>query len=141
MECIVAWHCKLLFECNSCMSTTLHAIFDILYQCFNWHICATSAEDFEKEFTILGGDQLVRVRTSSARSLKAGAHTRDERLEGLFPEIIEFFHVQQDFLEVWITEWGFSKKKVYVKCKQNILVYLFFHLENMKPHFLHHIFI
>ena len=57
-------------------------------------------EEFDRNFIPLGGDQLVRVRTTGARDLMAGAHTRDEKLEPLFPEMTEFFHIMQDFLEV-----------------------------------------
>ena len=59
-----------------------------------------SVEDFEQFAIPFGGDQLVRVRAASARSRQSGAHDREARLEPLFPDIIEFFHVQQDFLEV-----------------------------------------
>ena len=57
-------------------------------------------DEFPQATIPLGGDQLVRIRVSGARDLRAGAHTKEERLETIFPEIVEFFHVQQDFMEV-----------------------------------------
>ena len=57
-------------------------------------------DEFEKAIIPLGGDQLVRIRSTGAKDLRAGAHTRDERLEPISPELEELFHVTQDFLEV-----------------------------------------
>ena len=48
----------------------------------------------------VGGDQLTRCHLDSAKLLRAGAHTSLQRFENLFPMIEEFFHVQQDLLEV-----------------------------------------
>lgn len=42
----------------------------------------------------------MRVRFSSALGLAAGPDDLVERREQLSPVIIEFFHVQQDYLEV-----------------------------------------
>ena len=50
----------------------------------------------------LGGDQLVRVRVTGARDMVTDGRMRDGHRERIFPEIIEFFHVQQDFLDVCI---------------------------------------
>ena len=62
-----------------------------------------SAEEFENLTTIsLGGDQLTRVTFDSARQLRAGTHTRTDRLEQLYPIIEEMFHVQQDLLDVYM---------------------------------------
>ena len=74
---------------------------NFLSETFICHIIA-AVDDFSKAFIPLGGDQLVRVRSSGARDLRAGTASREERLEPLFPEMTEFFHVMQDFLEVMI---------------------------------------
>jgi hypothetical protein len=50
----------------------------------------------------VGGDQLTRERFQGAKTLRAGAHTRQERFDQLYPMIIELFHTLQDFLEVVI---------------------------------------
>jgi hypothetical protein len=61
--------------------------------------------EFENTATIpLGGDQLTRVTFDSARSLRAGAHSRSDRLEQFAPVIEELFHVEQDLLEVRLIE-------------------------------------
>ena len=39
-----------------------------------------------------GGDQLTRVRFTSGRKLRAGAHTSKDRLEGTQPDVKELFH-------------------------------------------------
>ncbi len=63
-----------------------------------------SETEFNNSHTPLGGDQLTRVCFDSAKNLRAGAHTRDERLEHLSPVIEELFHVEQDLLEVKISQ-------------------------------------
>ena len=50
----------------------------------------------------VGGDQLTRVRLQGAKALRSGAHTKEQRLDYLYPVIIEMFHTIQDFLEVYI---------------------------------------
>ncbi|XP_052089389.1 uncharacterized protein LOC127726061 isoform X1 [Mytilus californianus] len=47
----------------------------------------------------VGGDQLTRVRFQGAKTLRAGAHTKQERFDQLYPIVIELFHTLQDFLE------------------------------------------
>ncbi|CAC5415326.1 unnamed protein product [Mytilus coruscus] len=47
----------------------------------------------------VGGDQLTRVRFKGAKTLRAGAHTKQERFDQLYPMVIELFHTLQDFLE------------------------------------------
>lgn len=47
----------------------------------------------------VGGDQLTRVRLQGAKSLRAGCHTAAERLEILYPVVMELFHTVMDFLE------------------------------------------
>lgn len=64
-----------------------------------------SADEFENLVKIaLGGDQLTRVTFDSARLLRAGTHSRTERLEQFSPVIEELFHVQQDLLEVHVSQ-------------------------------------
>ena len=41
-----------------------------------------------------GGDQLTRVRFTSGRKLRAGAHTAKDRLEHTHPDVIELFHTK-----------------------------------------------
>lgn len=53
---------------------------------------------------ILGGEQLTRVTFDSARSLRAVAHNRSDRLEQFSPAIEELFHIEQDLLEVRFLE-------------------------------------
>lgn len=61
--------------------------------------------EFENTATIpLGGDQLTRVTFDSARSLRAGAHSRSDRLEQFSPVIEELFHIEQDLLKVRFLE-------------------------------------
>jgi hypothetical protein len=48
----------------------------------------------------VGGDQLTRVRFDAARHLRSGSHLSLEKLEHLAPVVEEFFHIQQDLLEV-----------------------------------------
>ena len=43
-----------------------------------------------------GGDQLTRVRFTSGRKLRAGAHTAKDT----HPDVIELFHAKQAFLTV-----------------------------------------
>ncbi|KAH3815947.1 hypothetical protein DPMN_144486 [Dreissena polymorpha] len=50
----------------------------------------------------VGGDQLTRVRLDGAKSLRLGAHTKEERFENLCPVVVEMFHMQMDFLHVSI---------------------------------------
>ncbi|XP_033748132.1 uncharacterized protein LOC117333109 [Pecten maximus] len=47
----------------------------------------------------VGGDQLTRVRLQGAKNLVAGALTPKDRLEHLYPVIMEMFHTLQDLLE------------------------------------------
>lgn len=58
------------------------------------------AEELETLQIPVGGDQLTCVRFQGAKGLRAGAHTRQERFDQLFPMVIELFHTLQDFLEV-----------------------------------------
>ena len=78
------------------------------------HICYTlqkiililySGDDYTsgKIKVTVGGDQLTRSHLDSAKSLTAGMHTPTERLDQLDPIVEEFFHVQQDLLEVQYT--------------------------------------
>ncbi|XP_053398465.1 uncharacterized protein LOC128556828 [Mercenaria mercenaria] len=68
--------------------------------CFIIQINKFVAEKFKNSLSIpLGGDQLTRVAFDSARQLRAGAHTRTERLEQFTPVVEEMYHVQQDLLE------------------------------------------
>lgn len=53
--------------------------------------------DFECPFS---GDQLTRVRATSARNLRAGCHTKKDRLEHTKPDVIELWHLKQSFLMV-----------------------------------------
>ena len=53
-----------------------------------------------------GGDQLTRVRFTSGRKLRAGAHTAKDRLEHTHPDVIELFHTKQAVLTVsTCTKW------------------------------------
>ena len=58
-------------------------------------------QELEKLKVPVGGDQLTRVRLDGAKALILGAHTPQERLDGLFPVIVELFHTQMDFFEVF----------------------------------------
>ncbi|WAR09365.1 LOW QUALITY PROTEIN: hypothetical protein MAR_019323, partial [Mya arenaria] len=84
---------KSLTNCVQIMDTILGTLQSL-------YTTAGRGEDFENTATIpLGGDQLTRVTFDSARYLRAGTHTRTERLEHFTPVIEELFHVQQDLLE------------------------------------------
>ena len=48
----------------------------------------------------IGGDQQIRVNFDAAKLLRSGTHTADDRFEQFSPIVEEFFHVQQDLLEV-----------------------------------------
>ena len=79
----------------------LEELIPLLKSCY---VEAGQAEAFNKAVIPVGGDQLVRVRMAEGRELKAGTHTRESRLETMSPDIIEFFHIQQDFLEVGLRQ-------------------------------------
>ena len=51
----------------------------------------------------VGGDQLTRVRLQGAKALRAGSLTAQDRLDHLYPVIMEMFHTLQDFLEVLLS--------------------------------------
>lgn len=60
------------------------------------------SEDLFQKFKVpVGGDQLSRVRLEEAKNLRSLATTRKKRFENLDPIIIEFWHMKQDFLEVF----------------------------------------
>ncbi|XP_021372556.1 uncharacterized protein LOC110462743 [Mizuhopecten yessoensis] len=65
-----------------------------------WYQTAGRGADLENLLVPVGGDQLTRVRLQSAGTLRAGAHTAQERLEHLQPVICEMFHTLQDFIEI-----------------------------------------
>lgn len=56
-------------------------------------------QDFQSPFS---GDQLTRVRATSARNLRAGCHNQKDRLERTAPDVIELWHLKQSFLMVSI---------------------------------------
>ena len=60
----------------------------------------STASDLDHLSVPFGGDQLTRVRLQGAKSLRAGAHSANQRFDHLHPVIIEMFHTLQDFLEV-----------------------------------------
>jgi len=62
----------------------------------------TPGDDFDKLLIPVGGDQLTRVRLDGAKTLRLGAHTPQERFDNLNPVIVEMFHTQMDFLEVFV---------------------------------------
>jgi hypothetical protein len=69
----------------------------------NFYFIYTGKEYQDGNFKVtLGGDQQVRVNMDSAKMLRAGTHSPAERLQQFSPIVIEFFHVQQDLLEVKI---------------------------------------
>ena len=80
---------------------TYHAYCKHAYKSFE---CDTmfciSGRDFNNSDVTLGGDQKTRVFYDSAKNLRKGTHTRHERLDSLNPIVGEFFHLEQDLLEV-----------------------------------------
>ena len=60
-----------------------------------------AGDDFSGLAIPVGGDQLTRVRLDGAKNLRIGAHTAEERFDNLYPVIVELFHTQMDFLEVY----------------------------------------
>lgn len=48
----------------------------------------------------LSGDQLTRVRATSARHLRAGCHTPTDRLQHTEPDVFELWHEKQNLLMV-----------------------------------------
>ncbi|XP_014673544.1 PREDICTED: uncharacterized protein LOC106813828 [Priapulus caudatus] len=76
-------------------------IMDEYVQMINrWFAKAGRGDELEALRVPVGGDQLTRVRLQGAKALRAGTHTTQQRLDQLFPVIVELFHTQQDFLEV-----------------------------------------
>ncbi|XP_014667743.1 PREDICTED: LOW QUALITY PROTEIN: uncharacterized protein LOC106809250 [Priapulus caudatus] len=75
-------------------------IMDEYVQMINrWFAKAGRGDELEALRVPVGGDQLTRVRLQGAKALRAGTHTTQQRLDQLFPVIVELFHTQQDFLE------------------------------------------
>lgn len=56
-------------------------------------------DDFSCPFS---GDQLTRVRATSARNLRAGCHTATDRLAHTGPDVFELWHAKQNFLMVTV---------------------------------------
>jgi len=48
----------------------------------------------------IGGDQLTRSHLDSAKMLRGGTHTATDQLAQLGPIVEEYFHIQQDLLDV-----------------------------------------
>jgi hypothetical protein len=74
---------------------------DILIQ-INERASLFSGDEFRsgKVKVTVGGDQLTRVNLDSAQHLRSGSHEPLERFDHLSPIVEEYFHIQQDLLEV-----------------------------------------
>ena len=70
---------------------------------------------------------MTRVRFTSGRKLRAGAHTAKDRLEHTHPDVIELFHTKQAFLTVsTCTKWTnliiIITVKVCCKCCHSLIL-------------------
>ncbi|XP_069125349.1 uncharacterized protein [Argopecten irradians] len=77
----------------------IHIMDEYVKMVNSWYSKAGRGGELEDLKIPIGGDQLTRCRLQGAKSLRAGAHTQQERFEQLYPIIIELFHTLQDFLE------------------------------------------
>ncbi|XP_033729432.1 uncharacterized protein LOC117318570 [Pecten maximus] len=80
----------------------IHIMDEYVKMVNHWYSKAGRGCELEDLKVPVGGDQLTRCRLQGAKSLRAGAHTQQERFEQLYPIVIELFHTLQDFLEVII---------------------------------------
>ncbi|CAC5402623.1 unnamed protein product [Mytilus coruscus] len=85
---------------NECSYDGCVRIMDEYIEMINrWYRKAGRAAELDTLQIPVGGDQLTRVRFQGAKTLRAGAHTKQERFDQLYPMVIELFHTLQDFLE------------------------------------------
>ncbi|XP_063438320.1 uncharacterized protein LOC134719246 [Mytilus trossulus] len=85
---------------NECSYDGCVRIMDEYIEMINrWYRKAGRAAELDTLQIPVGGDQLTRVRLQGAKTLRAGAHTKQERFDQLYPMVIELFHTLQDFLE------------------------------------------
>ncbi|CAC5424308.1 unnamed protein product [Mytilus coruscus] len=83
---------------NECSYDGCVRIMDEYIEMINrWYRKAGRAAELDTLQIPVGGDQLTRVRFQGAKTLRAGAHTKQERFDQLYPMVIELFHTLQDF--------------------------------------------